>query len=248
MAHRDPFAAHPVKSRRGGPVKEPLSREAIVAAALDLLTRHGLEGMSLRRIAGALDTGAASLYAYVEDLRELQALVLDRALASVRTPRTRGHDWHRRLKLVLESYFQALFRSPGLAQLAMATIAAGPNALRIVEALLELLDEGGVEPATAAWAVDLLLLYATAIAAEQSSRRDRPDPIGPLSRAIGAVPAEQYPRIHAIRKELLSGGGRERFAWSIDVVLAGLFHGSPSDTAGGGREEARATRGKGTPR
>jgi len=63
--------------------------------------------------------------------------------------------------------------------------AAGPNALRIIEALLGLLGEAGVEQATAAWAVDLITLYVTAIAAEQSQRRRQPDPLGTITQVVG---------------------------------------------------------------
>ncbi len=69
---------------------------------------------------------------------------------------------------VLESYARVLAASPGLAQLAFGTVAIGPNALRITEALLTLLDQEAWILPTAAWAVDLLVLYVTAIVAEHS--------------------------------------------------------------------------------
>ena len=78
MVARNPFEAPDVESRRGGPVKQPLSRDAIVAEALRQITTNRLKGMSLRKVAAALDTGPATLYAYVQDLDELYALVLDR--------------------------------------------------------------------------------------------------------------------------------------------------------------------------
>lgn len=217
----DPFRAREVTSRRGGPAKQPLSRDAIVTEALNLLAREGLEGMSLRKVAAALDTGPASLYAYVENLQELRALVLDRALADVKTEGARGQDWRARLTTLLTSYLRVLSDTPGLAQLAMNTLAAGPNALRIIEALLGLLEEAGVNGQTAAWAVDLLSLYVTAIASEQSQRRDQPDPLGSIARAIGAVSAQEYPRIHAVREELLAGPGR--FVWAIEALLKGIL-------------------------
>lgn len=223
MAARNPFTARAVKSRRGGPVKPPLSRDAIVRAALDLLQREGLEGMSLRKVAAALDTGAASLYAYVDDLRALQALVLDRALAGVDTaPRGRS-AWRDRLAAVLRSHFHVLVKNPGLAQLAMKAIPAGPNALRVLETLLALLEEAGVDGPTAAWAVDLMLLYVTGGAVEQSLRRDDPDPLGLLAQQIGAVTASEHPRIHAARGELVSGDGDARFEWALEVLLAGIL-------------------------
>lgn len=226
MGNRNPFQAPEVTSRRGGPAKEPLSRDAIVTAALELLRREGPAGMSLRRVASALDTGPASLYVYVENLQELQALVLDRALAAVKTDGDGGRGWQGRVTALLTSYLQILFDTPGLAELAMSTVAAGPNALRITEALLGHLDEGGVDPATAAWAVDLLTLYVTAVAAEHSHRRDDAEALGPVARAIGAVSEKEYPRIFAAREDLMAGPGR--VAWALEALLKGILQ-TPRD-------------------
>lgn len=222
-AARNPFAPRPVKSRRGGPAKTPLSRDVIVAAALDLLRREGLDGMSLRKVAAALDTGAATLYAYVEDLQELQTLVLDRALGGVEIGAHPGTPWKSRLRDLLVSYFHVLGQSPGLALLSMRTVAAGPNTLRLLEALLALLDEAGVDPATAAWAVDLLLLWITGSAVEHTLRQGGRDPLGLITQIIGSVGPDRFPRIHAAREELTSGSGYERFAWGLDVLLSGLL-------------------------
>jgi AcrR family transcriptional regulator len=223
MAAKDPFEGREVVSRRGGPVKELLSRERIVSVARALLAKEGLDGMSLRKVAAALETGPASLYPYVGDLQGLRALVLDRALAEVDVASARRRGWRERLKAVLHSYLTVLLESPGLARLAQTTIAFGPNALRIVDTLLGLLEEGGVELATAAWAVDLLVLYVTGIAAEQSHGLDPANPEGALARAIAGAAAEEYPRVHAAREQLLSGDGAERFSWAIDVLLCGML-------------------------
>jgi AcrR family transcriptional regulator len=225
MGARNPFEAREVTSRRGGPSKAPLSRDAIVAEALRQLRRDGLAGMSLRKVATALKTGPASLYAYVDDLHELQALVLDRALAKV-VVRGAGRGWRARLESLLASYLEVLFGSPGLAALALGTIAVGPNSLRITEILLGLFEEAGVDRRTAAWASDLFLLYATAIAAEHGGRDAKHDPAHPagaVARAIRGVSALEHPHLHAARAELLSGGGGQRVAWAIDVLLKGIL-------------------------
>jgi AcrR family transcriptional regulator len=230
MTTRDPFKAPPVKSRRGGPTKEPLSRDAIVAEALRLITQDGLSGMSLRKVAAALQTGPASLYAYVSDLDELHALVLDRALAGVALPGADG-DWHARTHQLLGAYAQVLIASPGLAQLAFNTVAVGPNALRITETLLALLDESGIGRASSAWAVDLLLLYVTAVVAEHADGAEPAAPGGPISKAITQASPLALPRIHAARDELLSGTGEQRFTWAIDVILQGILHSPPPPTS-----------------
>lgn len=226
---RDPFqAGREVVSRRGGATKEPLSRDRIVVTGLTILEKEGVGGMSLRKVALALDTGPASLYAYVDDLEELQALVLDRALGDVRVVHPRAPSARARLEAVLASYLDVLLARPGLAQLAMATIAVGPNALRILDALLALLAEEGVDAPTAAWAVDLLTLYTTAIAAEQTQRRAHAgdattDALAPVVRALAGVSESTHPHIAAARQHLVSGTGRARGSWAIDVLLNGIL-------------------------
>jgi AcrR family transcriptional regulator len=232
---RNPFEPREVTSRRGGPSKAPLSREAIVSEALRQLRRDGLAGMSLRKVATALKTGPASLYVYVDDLQELQALVLDRALVGVVTRGGKRADWRANLESLLGSYLAVLFDSPGLAQLALGTIAVGPNALRIIERFLGLFDEAGVDRRTAAWAADLFLLYATAIAAEHGGRDVKHDPANPkgaVARAVGRVSAGEFPHIHAAREELLAGSGGQRGAWAIEVLLKGILSASRSSLAG----------------
>ena len=237
MAARNPFEAPDVESRRGGPMKQPLSRDAIVAEALRQITTNGLKGMSLRKVAAALDTGPATLYAYVQDLDELYALVLDRALAKVRVRGKAGTGWRERLVGVLESYARVLSASPGLAQLAFGTVAVGPNALRITDTLLSLLDEGGVNVATGAWAVDLLTLYVTASVAEHANGLDPAAPAGAVARAVADASERDYPRVYAARPHLLSGTGGERFAWAIEVLLGGIRQ-KPRST---GTEEGQAS-------
>lgn len=227
-------------------MKQPLSRDAIITEALRQLKEDGLQGMSLRKVAAALETGPASLYAYVDNLDALYALVLDRALAEVDTGGHPKAGWRQRLFRVLESYARTLSASTGLAQLAFGRIAMGPNALSITEALLALLAEGGVDLATAAWSVDLLVLYVTAIVAEHSSGADPMPSDGAVARAIRTVSRAQYPRIYDAREHMLSGAPEERFAWAIEAILNGVLQhprrGFATDRAPKAQEKARSKR------
>jgi AcrR family transcriptional regulator len=49
-------------SRRERPAKPALTREGIVATALEVMRAEGLDRVTMRRLATELDTGAASLY------------------------------------------------------------------------------------------------------------------------------------------------------------------------------------------
>ena len=219
--------ASKIVSRRSRPAKAPLSRDAIVSTALRILEKDGLPGLSLRRVATDLDTGAASLYVYMTNLEELHSLMLDQALAAVRLPKVRGSRWQDRLKLLLRSYFDALYNHRGLAQLAMSTISTGPNSLGIWEMLLGLLKEGGVDDVQAAWGVDLLTLHVTAVAAEQSLRRESGPVLGRVENALSAVSEKDFPLVFASKKALLSGDGATRSEWALGVILAGIVSTPP---------------------
>jgi AcrR family transcriptional regulator len=211
--------------RRTRPAKAPLSRDIIISTALGILESDGLSGLSLRRVATALDTGAASLYVYLANLDELYSLMLDQALAAVELPRALDQPWRVRLKTYLVSYFRVLTERQGLAQLAMSTIATGSNALRMWEVLLGLLKEGGVEEARLVWGVDFVLLYVTAVAAEQANWRATGQDFGRVKRALSAVPAEQFPLVSALfQGERLSGmgDGDARLEWALDSIIDGI--------------------------
>src|SRR5882724_2915835 len=152
----------PVVSRRERPAKPALTREGIVAAAVDVMQAEGLDRVTMLRLAQELDTGAASLYVYLRNTAELHAAMLEQLLGQVDlSPVTAAGDWRDRLITVLSSYTIILFGQPGL-----ATRPSGPAYLSLAEGILALLSAGGVPPARAAWAVDLLLHVATSTAAE----------------------------------------------------------------------------------
>jgi AcrR family transcriptional regulator len=66
--------------------REPISREAIVKAAIDLLDREGLPALSMRRLGDELGAGAASLYWHVGSKDGLLDLVLDEIIGEQQVP------------------------------------------------------------------------------------------------------------------------------------------------------------------
>src|SRR4029453_2320794 len=81
------------RSRRDRPAKAALSRDAIVDAALAIVRKEGIDALSMRRVAQALDTGPASLYVYVANRDELWELLFDAALATGETEPTDPERW-----------------------------------------------------------------------------------------------------------------------------------------------------------
>src|ERR1700741_3352131 len=80
-----PARPSPAEAARAGATRAPsaprptrrpaLTVEAIVAGAIEVLDEAGVAGLSMRRVADQLGTGAASLYAHVSGKDELLELV-----------------------------------------------------------------------------------------------------------------------------------------------------------------------------
>jgi AcrR family transcriptional regulator len=218
----------PVVSRRERPAKPALTRAGIVGAAITVMQAEGLDRVTMRRLAQELDTGAASLYVYVRNTAELHAAMLDELLTAVDlSPVTAAGDWRERLIAVLWSYTRILLEQPGLAPSVLVTRPSGPAYLSLAEGILALLSAGRVPADRAAWAVDLLLHFATSTAAEQGTRQravDARDEEDALAAALRAAPAATYPHLAAIgADELLSGPGPDRLTWGFNVLINGVL-------------------------
>jgi AcrR family transcriptional regulator len=215
------------RSRRERPAKPALTYDGIVATAVRLMEAEGLHRVTMRRLAEELDTGAASLYVYVANTAELHAAILEHLLGTVdlKPVRAKG-DWQNRLVTVLHSYTRVLFAHPALASSALVARPAGPNYLAVVEAILTLLHKGGVTDAQAAWGLDVLLLVATATAAEQSARHENTaatDEHQALVAALHDASPKTHPRIVALSDELVSGTPQARLEWIFRAVINGTL-------------------------
>jgi len=92
--------------KRGEPARagrKPLTRDAIVDAALTLLEREGLQGVSMRKLAQELDAGAASLYWHVGDKEELLSLMLDRIVGESEVIEPDPENWQEQVKEMLRA-------------------------------------------------------------------------------------------------------------------------------------------------
>jgi AcrR family transcriptional regulator len=202
-----------------------LTRDGIVATAVELVRAEGLGRVTMRRLAQELDTGAASLYVYVRNTAELHAAVLDELLGAVDLgPVTASGDWRERLQQVLTSYAEVLFEYPGLAQAALVARPDGEHYLDLLEGVLALLAEGGAPAGQAAWGVDLLLHFATSTAAEHAPtdpRQSSPEvDRGPLAKALRA---SGRPHILAHGDDLLSGPPEARLGWGFRALINGVL-------------------------
>ena len=123
--------------------RAPISREAIVDAAVRLLDREGLGALSMRRLADEIGTGAASLYWHVGSKDGLLDLVLDRLIGEEEVPDPDPARWREQLKDVARAQRRISLRHPYIVRISIGRIPMGQNALRYSERVLAILRAGG---------------------------------------------------------------------------------------------------------
>jgi AcrR family transcriptional regulator len=202
----------------------------VVDSALGLIATEGYEALTMRRLAGALDTGPASLYAHVVNKADLDELLIGRLCAQLVLPAPDPAAWRDQTHDVCTQLRDQYLTYPGISRAALAMAPTDPEVLRITEGLLTILLGGGVPPQTAAWAIDALLLYVAAYCLELSVARQRsgdPDSAWVIDRAelqgrFAALPAETFPHITGHAAELTAGEGHDRFDFTLALVIGGL--------------------------
>src|ERR1700722_2793429 len=232
LADGSPPIDRPVRHRstRDRPAKAPLSEDAVVDAALAILKSEGLEAVTMRRVAAALDTGAASLYVYVSGREALLQAMLDRVTATIELEAPDASRWRAQLQSLLQRVQHALVAHPGIATVTLVDSPTSEAVLRLTENLLGILLAGGLDPQDAAWACDLLVSLVSAVAREDGVRGprdgsdvpDRPRQVDELYETFAGLPPDRFLLLVAHATEMVAGDGDERFRFAIDVVIDGV--------------------------
>ncbi|WP_318248397.1 TetR/AcrR family transcriptional regulator C-terminal domain-containing protein [Bacillus pumilus] len=96
-----------------------------------------------------------------------------------------------------------LFEKPGLAEISLSTIPQGTNFLQLTEHLLAALHEGGIKSTSAAWGVDLLLLYVSSVAYEKVSwKKHDSSQVSDTKKAFHDADKTRFPFIHRVKKNV----------------------------------------------
>jgi len=200
--------------------RKPLTRDAIVDAGLKLLERDGLSGVSMRRLAQELGSGAASLYWHVGDKEQLLALMLDRLVGEMEVVEPDPEHWQETVKEMLRAMRRQMTRRRDAAALSLGRIPSGPNSLPVMERSLAILKAAGLPARVISYAADMFALYVGGFAYEEGLGHDS-DP-AEIGAYWASLPADRFPTLAGMASELVEGDADERFEFAIDLLVRGL--------------------------
>jgi AcrR family transcriptional regulator len=215
---------HQPRTRRTG-----LSLEAIVAAAVEELDEAGVAGLSMRKVAARLGTGAASLYAYVSGKEELLELVFDELVGQVELPEPDPERWRVQLTAMLTEFHGVLVSHRDAALAGLGRVPTTPKTLAAAEAMVSVMRAGGLSDHVVALGLDQLILYVAASAFEQGlyehgdmSAAEVAQYFDDVHAFYSALPAAQFPVLASIADDMVGFDADERFQFGLEAIVAGL--------------------------
>jgi AcrR family transcriptional regulator len=141
-----------------------LSVERIVAAAIAVADREGLEAVSMRRVADELGAAAMSLYTYVPGKVELLELMHDAVLGEDRWRYAEGSDWRGKLAELARREWEQYARHPWMLDVPWARAPLGPNTLASHERALSAVTGLGLGGKQMLNVVNLVSIFVRGVA------------------------------------------------------------------------------------
>jgi AcrR family transcriptional regulator len=207
-----------------------LSRERVLAAALELVDREGLSALSMRRLGAELGVEAMALYRYAEGkdalldgLVEALYLELEERLGQWDPEQ----DWRSGLHRIARATYDVCLAHPHAVPLLTTRMLAVPLARRPLavlkdhERVLALLERADLdEPRTAATFEAVTAWLLGYVSAELRAMVDNPDEPDPAFRlGLHRMPPQELPTLRRTAAALADRAGPEGLAAGLDALL-----------------------------
>jgi AcrR family transcriptional regulator len=126
------------------PRRDPLTRQRVIRAALEIMDREGLEAVTMRRIGRELGVEAMSLYNHVRDKEDILDGICEEVLAEFQLPQV--DDWVEAARLGAHEYRRLLLAHPNVITLMSERKGpfTNPDSLRAYEFALDLFRSVGL--------------------------------------------------------------------------------------------------------
>lgn len=151
-----------------------ITRERIVAVALELLDEHGLDALTVRALATALDVRAPALYWHVRNKQELldaMATEVMRRVGIVLSTLGPGADWRDDLSAYARILRTEYLKHRDGARIFSGTRLSDPDVLRTKELWFARWTAAGMTLVGADDAIDLTTAFVVGFVIEEQERR-----------------------------------------------------------------------------
>jgi AcrR family transcriptional regulator len=232
-----------------------LTRDAVLTAALELIDHDGVDGLSMRRLAGVLGCDPMALYRFASNKAALLDGVVEAVLAELKVDSS-DSDWVGQLRAVARGYRQLALAHPNVVPLLVTRPLATPLALRPQGTLRPLEDILTLLTRAAFSGSDALHIYRALfgflhghVLDELQELVENPDETDDLLRiGLQRLPIGAFPLLRSLAPVLAAYDGAAELERGLDILLTGLTTKLlPLDETDLHHNEIQAELGKATP-
>lgn len=194
-----------------------LSRQKVVAAAVRIARREGIDALSMRRVADQLDSAPMSLYRHVADRQALLLAMLDDVATTLVLPAVHP-DPTSELSAVLRAIHTVLRSEPWLVHLLVVEGMASPAIMPAVERIFSALSLAGVTDEDIPAVYSLLWHYTEGEA--MAAHHDRPDTLARRMFTVAVREApETFPVVLRVSTRSSEDASRDYFERNVARLL-----------------------------
>jgi AcrR family transcriptional regulator len=219
------------RARPNGQVRDRLSRERVLRAAIVDADAGGLEAVTMRRLADELGVAPMALYRHVANRDDLIDGMVDVVFGELYLPPTRT-DWRRAMRKRAISVRDVLARHRWAIGLMESRSNPGPANLRHHDAVIGNLRAAGFDMEAVAHAYSLLdsYIYGFALTKMNLPFQSGDDVAEIAHTMLEPFPVDEYPNLVAFITEVAVKPGYDygnEFEAGLDVLLDGLERARP---------------------
>jgi AcrR family transcriptional regulator len=201
-----------------------LRRDLVLDAAVALVDRDGLDGLSMRKLGAALGVEAMTLYHYLPNkaalLDGLVEWVLGRTAVA---PASESIPWDATLRRYAEALRSTLLAHPGVLPLFFARPAMTPETLTAVERGLRVLSDGGFSLRRAIDVINALNVFVVGHSMAEVGMAEIDGRGGPGSAAaLARLDLSDLPLLAEASRQARGADDEARFRFGVDALLLGF--------------------------
>jgi AcrR family transcriptional regulator len=206
-----------------------LSKERIVAAAIEILDAEGERALTFRALAARLATGAGAIYWHVANKNELLTTATGDVIARVTNGLADDPEPRAAIRAIALGVFDAIHAHPWVGT-HLSREPWQPAIVDIFEGLGGQVQALGVPEADQFNCASALLNYILGLAAQYAAGArllppdtDRAKFLAATAERWARLDPAKYPFVHQVAAHLPGHDDREQFLAGINLILAGII-------------------------
>ena len=204
--------------------KVPLTPDKVLRTALRLADKHGIESLSMRKLASALKVEAMSLYNHVASKEQILDGLVELVVAEIELPVASG-DWRGSMRARARSVHATLLRHPWATMLFVARLNVGPTMLRYVDATIGCLRAGGFSYPLADHAYNAIDAFIYGFTLQTLHFPLEPEAYATAASGfLPMIPQAQFPHLRGMSLEVIAGrhDGVQHLELGLELLLDGF--------------------------